>query len=72
MKDDSTKGYIQDLASNDLVSYGSFADLYVCISSLKLVEGNGIEGVTNSFAAAIWLIDFYFEAALFGFYDVHY
>ena len=36
------------------------------------MEGNGIDGVTNSFAAAIWFIDFFFECALFGFYDVHY
>ena len=42
------------------------------ISSIKFVEGDGIDGVTNSFAAAIWVVDFTMEAALFQFYDINF
>ena len=46
--------------------------MYVSISSLKIVEGDGIDGVTNTFAAALWYIDFMMEVSLFGFYDSFY
>jgi hypothetical protein len=42
------------------------------ISKLQLVEGDGIDGVTNTFAATVWLVDFIIEALIsnFVFVDV--
>lgn len=36
------------------------------ISELKITNGLGIDGVTNSFASALWAIDFALEFAMFG------
>ncbi len=40
------------------VSYTNFSQATMAISDIKFVEGNGIDKVTNSFAAALWAIDF--------------
>lgn len=37
---------------------------------MRLVQSNGIDGVTNTFAAAIWWIDFIMESTLYTLSDV--
>ena len=48
---------------NSTNSYTSFGRLGTRLSKIQLIEGDGIDGVTNTFAAALWLIDFFMEGA---------
>ena len=36
------------------------------------MEGDGIDGITNTFAAAIWWVDFVMTITTYQVYDVHY
>ncbi len=40
------------------ITYNNFVNAPMVISDIKFVEGDGIDGITNSFAAALWAIDF--------------
>lgn len=53
------------------LSYASFQDYPTAFSSVKFMEGDGVDGVTNTMAAAIWYVDFFLEAALYYMYDVN-
>lgn len=48
------------------------AEQYVTISRLKIHYGNGIDGVTNTFAAALWAADFIFNWLQMGGYQVYF
>jgi hypothetical protein len=39
---------------------------YVGINDIRLVSGDGIDGVTNTFAAAIWALDIAISFASIG------
>lgn len=39
---------------------------YVGINDIRLVDGNGVDGVTNTFAAAIWALDIAISLASIG------
>lgn len=70
LSDNYTKGYlVRRFKVNSSYSFTNFSKL-TSLSRVRLVDGEGIDGVTNSFAAAIWWIDFLMEAALYGIYDV--
>lgn len=45
---------------------------YIGIERLKLHFGNGKDGVTNTFAATLWAIDFIFEWVTFGGSMIHF
>ena len=45
---------------------------YVTISRMKLHYGNGIDGVTNTFASALWAADFIFEWLSLGGYQIYF
>jgi hypothetical protein len=73
MDDTYTRGYISNrkktsdstsLTEDDMM-YQAFA-----FSKVQLIEGDGIDGVTNTFAAAIWFIDFVAESMQSIFYFV--
>jgi hypothetical protein len=38
----------------------------LAITDVRLLDGNGIDGVTNGMAAALWALDFALESAVFG------
>jgi len=38
------------------------------INDIKLTTGNGVDGVTNTFAAALWAIDIIMEFAMMNGY----
>lgn len=75
MDDTYTRGYISNrkktsdstsLTEDDMM-YQLFA-----FSKVQLIEGDGIDGVTNTFAAAVWFIDFVLEStqSIFLFVDL--
>jgi hypothetical protein len=60
LSDTYSKDYlISKFSANSSNTFSSFPDVTksIGISNIKLIEGNGIDGITNSFAAALWLID---------------
>ncbi len=70
LSDNYTKGYFtRRLRVNSTFTYTNFSEL-AALERVRLVPNEGIDGVTNTFAAAVWWIDFLMEAALHGFYDV--
>lgn len=70
LSDNYTKGYFsRRLRVNSTFTYTNFSQL-AALERVRLVPGQGIDGVTNTFAAAVWWIDFLMQAALHGFFDV--
>lgn len=57
---------------NETYSYTTFKYDSARLSKISMIEGNGIDGVTNTFAAAIWLVDFLMEATMYYFWDISY
>jgi hypothetical protein len=58
LSDNATKYYLKDrFTVNETLSYSTFGRDYMAISDIKLTEGNGVDGLTNTFAAAIWVVD---------------
>ena len=56
---------------NDTSIYSNLYGL-ARVSKFSLIEGDGIDGVTNTFAAVLWLIDFSLEVSLYSVYDISY
>ena len=56
---------------NETYTYSEFYAA-VRISKFSIVEGDGIDGVTNSFAATIWVIDFALIALKHSLFDISY
>ena len=46
---------------NSTFGYNDFSTMYLGINDIKLTVEPGIDGVTNTFASAIWAIDIYLE-----------
>ena len=73
MDDTYTRGYISNRKktsdstslTEDEMMFQAFA-----LSKVQLIEGDGIDGVTNTFAAAVWFIDFVVESLQSFFYFV--
>lgn len=75
MDDTYTRGYISNRKktsdstslTEDDMKYQAFA-----FSKVQLIEGEGVDGVTNTFAAAVWFIDFVLEStqSIFLFVDL--
>lgn len=58
MSDNATKYYLQQrFTVNQTYSYSDFSKLWLGINDIKLTTGNGVDGLTNTFAAAIWAVD---------------
>ena len=73
LSENYTKGYLDRRTTvNDQLKYSSFENNLVSISNIKLVEGDGVDDLTNSFAAAIWCTDFIMESLSYSLYDVHF
>ena len=70
LDDNYTRGYLERRAKiTPLISYSSF-NFGASLQRVRLVNGEGIDGITNSFAAAIWWIDFLMESVFYEFFDV--
>lgn len=70
LSDNYTKGYLKRRFRVNSTFYYSTFTTPVAFQRVRLVNGSGIDGVTNTFAAAVWWIDFAMEAALYGLIDV--
>lgn len=57
---------------NETFAYSKFTAERIVISNIKLTEGKGIDGVTNTFAAGIWVIEMMLEYAQMGGYEIDY
>lgn len=59
LSDDATRGYLaKRFKVNDTFTYSVFHDREnVAISDIRITTGMGKDGVTNTFAAALWAID---------------
>jgi hypothetical protein len=42
---------------NDTYAYTDFSKLWLGINDIKLTTGEGVDGVTNTFASALWAVD---------------
>jgi hypothetical protein len=49
---------------NDTYAYSDFSKTKLGINDLKITTGEGVDGVTNTFAAAIWALDIILEFML--------
>ena len=59
LDDNYTKGYLKRRMTVDSSTYFAKFDTYpVSLSDVRLVDGEGVDGVTNTMAAALWMIDF--------------
>ncbi len=73
LSDNSTKYYLtQRFALNSSYSYTNFLSLPLGISDLMITTGPGIDGVTNTFAAALWAVDFFIEGMMYNLWDIHF
>jgi len=71
LSDNYTKGYIKRRATvNSSFAYTNFVGYKVAFSQVKIVGEKGIDGITNTFAAALWWLDFVCESTLYQMYDV--
>jgi hypothetical protein len=66
MSDHYSIGYLQRRLVNELGEVISIKDFYVGISEIKQISGSGIDGVTNTFASALWALDIAIEYAAMG------
>lgn len=58
MSDNATKYYLQKrFAVNETYFYSDFSKLWMAITDVKLTTGDGVDGLTNTFAAALWAVD---------------
>jgi hypothetical protein len=66
LSDQYTKLYLANrFVVNSTFSWTSFGSYPLAINDIRLTSEKGVDGVTNSFAAALWAIDFIFEFALY-------
>lgn len=62
LSDNATKYYLRErFRVNDTFAYSDFSNLWLGINDIKLTTGNGVDGVTNTFAAALWALDIILE-----------
>ncbi len=58
LSDNATKYYLRErFRVNDTYAYSDFSKLSLGINDIKLTTGFGVDGVTNTFAAALWALD---------------
>jgi hypothetical protein len=61
LSDQYTKLYLTSrFVVNSTFSWTSFNNYPLGINDIRLTTGKGVDGVTNSFAATLWAIDFIF------------
>lgn len=65
-----SKGALQRRFSTDTTNYTYFST-NTAITNVKFTQGDGVDGVTNTMAAAIWFVDFIMETVMYNIYDVH-
>ena len=71
LSDNATKYYLRDrFTVNDTYAYNDFSNLYLGINDIRLTTGNGVDGLTNAFAAALWAIDITFEFVLMNGWEI--
>ncbi len=62
LSDNATKYYLRErFRVNETYAYSDFAKLPLGINDIKLTTGNGVDGMTNTFAATLWALDIIFE-----------
>ncbi len=49
---------------NDTYAYSDFSKTKVGINDIRITTGEGVDGVTNTFAAAVWALDIILEFML--------
>ena len=42
---------------NSSYGYSDFSRMFLGINDIKLTTGDGVDGLTNTFAAALWALD---------------
>lgn len=55
---------------NDTYAYNDFSNLWLGINDIRLTTGDGVDGVTNTFAAALWALDIVMEFILLNGWEI--
>lgn len=55
---------------NESYAYNDFSSLWLGINDIRLTTGDGVDGLTNTFAAALWAIDIAFEFILMNGWEI--
>jgi hypothetical protein len=71
LSDNATKYYLKErFTINETYAYSDFSKLWMTISDIKLTTGNGVDGLTNTFAAAIWAVDIILEFVIMNGWEI--
>ena len=73
LSDNATKYYLRErFRVNDTYAYSDFSKLWLGINDIKLTTGMGVDGVTNTFAAALWALDIILEFIQMNGWDINF
>jgi hypothetical protein len=71
LSDNATKYYLEKrFTVNESYAYNDFSYLWLGINDIKLTTGDGVDGLTNTFAAALWAIDITMEFILMNGWEI--
>ncbi len=58
LSDNASKYYLSNrFMVNSSYGYSDFSRMFLGINDIKLTTGDGVDGLTNTFAAALWALD---------------